>query len=1129
MKKKMISVLIALAVSLSTVLAGASAQTQAEAGTAVSEETEIISEEEYSKITEENITDQKEEIQEEETEDHEDQTIPDQENSHDNSETGESQGENLSEEIPTEEVSFDQSSSEKTNSEEEDLDQPEDVQTDIPQENEAGSGSYQEESDEIQNISEEPLLFTEENAELLSGDSKDEKELVEQIRDGEIIGVAPAFFMGKNQISDSAELSISDLSHEEDAAIMALQPGQYHVEKIGRVYCDEVWTAANDYAEGGNYTRIAGIYREIHYVDETGKENVSPLYCMKASKAGLGSTDLRAEAVRFLSDSNVKKLLYFGYGGPGDLGISYVPSCEHINWARWENRYVFTHIALSKIYAGDLGQATEAEAEHVGINRFISKIRGMTIPERNKASISMKTADGWTSTAGKNVPLSLFKKIPSHMPYVYDKYKNGFQLSPLLKLTDSAGAGNSITVTRPSSAGWQFVYWKNAKEYSDNLTSPHVLEGSVTLKNGYIFLYIFPVSVKAGKFTYKMNLTPVSYILVDGPVQTGNTNTQDFGAFVYQGTRGQITLNYKPAVYGRLVLTKTATHTGEAVPGAKYTLYAGEDLKSGVRTVTRKDTAVSTWITNDDGQITYVNLIPGKYYVRETTAAKKYLLSTVTTSATVKSGTDVQVKVKNVPDIKGKVSIEKLDGDNGDPLKGAEFTLFEWSQKLGNFIRPGKLLTYNSQSRRYELNGFSYTTDNMGIFRVRETKPPKGYRGSWYQDFKLKEAGTTQVFKYQVKNYTVDKKHVEVRKTDEDTGKNLEGAEFRIYEYSISAGKYKIPGTLLSYDKAAQRYVSGDLTKTADNAGKFRVKETKNPTGYEGTWKQDVDISKDDAELTFTVTNKEIRPPQGMIYIQKEDLYTRERLKGAEFTVYQWNASKNVYEDTLGSKKLFRYDEDGQEYYSQKLDITDSNLGKFKIKETRIPTDYTGRWEKEIVLKASSGGSTAVVRLKADNTPVHLPLGSVTIIKKIPESEITWAHGNPTFFFVVDGKDLSGKSHRYEDYVEFEKENYETDANGYAWIRLTIENIPLGKYQIYEKNVLRYYLQTASANTDNVKITKGKAPAYGVDPKEIACGTAALTMEKNTASITFVNRKQRYDDYSHNDCIRNTVPLLFQD
>ena len=51
--------------------------------------------------------------------------------------------------------------------------------------------------------------------------------------------------------------------------------------------------------------------------------------------------------------------------------------------------------------------------------------------------------------------------------------------------------------------------------------------------------------------------------------------------------------------------------------------------------------------------------------------------------------------------------------------------------------------------------------------------------------------------------------------------------------------------------------------------------------------------------------------------------------------------------------------------------------------------------------------------------------------------------------------------------------------------------------------------------------------AYGKDPKEIATGVAALTMENREASLTFVNEKARYDRYSHNDCIKNTIPLLF--
>lgn len=101
------------------------------------------------------------------------------------------------------------------------------------------------------------------------------------------------------------------------------------------------------------------------------------------------------------------------------------------------------------------------------------------------------------------------------------------------------------------------------------------------------------------------------------------------------------------------------------------------------------------------------------------------------------------------------------------------------------------------------------------------------------------------------------------------------------------------------------------------------------------------------------------------------------------------------------------------------------------------------------------------------------------------------------------------------------------DDNGYATLAVTLAHVPLGQYEIWEKPVLRYYLKDAYANTENVSITKGISPSYGADPKQVAKGTAVLTAENGDASITFVNEKSRYDGYSHNDCIKNTIPLLF--
>lgn len=109
---------------------------------------------------------------------------------------------------------------------------------------------------------------------------------------------------------------------ENDIAVTALKPGEYYVESGARAYCDEVWTEANDFV-AGNHTRMASTFRLVHYIDDAGTERTSPLYCLKATKTGVDNVNLKEEAVKVLKNATIQKLLYFGHGGPGDLGTSY--------------------------------------------------------------------------------------------------------------------------------------------------------------------------------------------------------------------------------------------------------------------------------------------------------------------------------------------------------------------------------------------------------------------------------------------------------------------------------------------------------------------------------------------------------------------------------------------------------------------------------------------------------------------------------------------------------------------------------------------------------------------------------------------------------------------------------------
>lgn len=977
-------------------------------------------------------------------------------------------------------------------------------------------------------ISEETgfTVFSEENADLLNGENEEDEELIREIEEGQVLAFSPAISEEMEQ-KDSAEMFSSA---EGGIAVTALKPGEYYVQSGARAYCDEVWTEANDFV-AGNHTRMASTYRLVHYIDDAGTERTSPLYCLKATKTGVDNVNLKDEAVKVLQNATIQKLLYFGYGGPGDLGTGYDPSCSHINWSRWQNRYMFTHIALSKVYSGDRGYATEAEVEHVGINRLINKIKTMAIPARNKASVSVYGENGWTAAGGQTIPMSVFRYRDSSHPYVPDSMKDGFQMSALMKVTDAAKAGNGIIVTRASGEKWQLAYWNSGAEYNADKTKPTMMTGTkLKLKEGAYFLFIFPLNTTASKkFQYKMILQPVSYLLVDGKTQTGKDGIQDFGAFVYQGTRGLVTFTLKPAVYGSIKLTKTEVNTAAKIEGAQYSLYAAEIIKSGYRTKYQKDQKITSATTDSNGVITFTKLAPGKYYIKETKAPAGYLLNSATKNVTVSGGKTVAAAVTDPMDISGTVSVTKKDGDTKDPLAGAQFTLYEWSKAGKSYGKTGKPLQYDGQKQIYISDVFHYTEDNQGKFRVKETKPPEGYTGNWQKDIRLTEPGSNIRFSFEVLNYPTDKRKIEIVKTDADSGDILENAEFTLYEYSTAQNGYRSEGTLLQYDSENRLYTSGILLKTSDNEGKFRVVETKNPPGYEGKWEKEVDITDENAKLFYEVTNTSIPDYTGTIRLRKSDAYTGELLEGAKFTVYQWNAADNSYKDDLEEKSILKYNSDTKEYCSDKLPVTEQNQGRFRIVETENPENYTGTYVKEIVFQKKDDTFSDEIVLSAENTPDTVPLGTITIVKKIKEADITWAHGNPAFFFVAEGKDLSGISHRYEDYVTFVPDSYEVDDNGYATLSVTLDHVPLGQYDIWEKPVLRYYLKDAYANTGNVSIIKGTSPSYGTDPKNIAQGRAALTAEKRTASVTFVNEKSRYDGDSHNDCIKNTVPLLFSE
>ena len=149
---------------------------------------------------------------------------------------------------------------------------------------------------------------------------------------------------------------------------------------------------------------------------------------------------------------------------------------------------------------------------------------------------------------------------------------------------------------------------------------------------------------------------------------------------------------------------------------------------------------------------------------------------------------------------------------------------------------------------------------------MRETKAPPNYTGNWQKNFTLDKPGEKQEFLFEAVNYQTEKRRIEVRKIDAKTGEILKGAEFTLYEYSAAKKAYKEKGTLLDYDISSELYVSGELLKTSDNEGKYKIAETKTPPGYTGSWEEEVNITDKDARLSFEVVNEKEKEYNCLLY-----------------------------------------------------------------------------------------------------------------------------------------------------------------------------------------------------------------------------------------------------------------------
>lgn len=531
--------------------------------------------------------------------------------------------------------------------------------------------------------------------------------------------------------------------------------------------------------------------------------------------------------------------------------------------------------------------------------------------------------------------------------------------------------------------------------------------------------------------------------------------------------------------------------------------------------------------------------------------------------------------------------IKKADETTGEALKGAEFTVYK--MQGGQWVTYTKA-AWDDSMKNYKALGLHAEDSEGGKFKVVETKNPAGYTGTWEHEFVAKDegvvtltldatnarktgqititktgennkklsgavfeikaakdiktaGGTTLVAantvvdtvttdgngsaaskqlelgQYIVKEITapdgyvldttehavtLDDSHTSVnvavqnqknalvlQKVSKNDGTVMEGVTFHIWNDDKS------------YDKTQKTDSNGRITIDGVKDGTWHYQETATKDGY----------VLDNAVKDFTVSDGKVNG-QSNLTITVENDYTKLDLAKVD----------SGTGENISGAKLSLLDSNGRLVESWTSGSTPHRIeklkpGQYTLREDQAPDHY--KLADPITFTLESKADTQTITMK------DMRYADLTIVKKIKASDITWAHGNPTFIFTVKGKDINGKDRTFQNYVEF-TENYvnsHTDGQGYVELSVTWNKIPVGEdYTVTEQDVLRYHLVNVTG-TENVKISKLQEPAKGVAPDKIFSVHANLKAKPTGTSITFENQKDDWGTTTHDTSVKNIIPL----
>lgn len=783
-------------------------------------------------------------------------------------------------------------------------------------------------------------------------------------------------------------------------------------------------------------------------------------YCLESNLQSPPSSDYVAEI--YESNLNLQKVLYYGYGGPGDLTGEYLKNYSN------DVKYVLTHLAASYCYGGAevaFVGCTQDGLKRYGVMEYINYLCGQEAPP--SAAISLSST-----------------KETAFLEGAVQKTKN---------ITLNGDHRNYITLPLPEGVTYHDTAGKEQKG------------GSIQINGGTTFYFTAEKTVhgtwNSGDLGGQVGAQWKTLV-----VSTGSGN-QDVGyGDFYEEPSAKVSFSIQWMDISWIEVIKEDAKSSVKLAGAVFGIYRDPACTDLILEMPPTDEKGATKAELTKTQDTI--------YIKEITAPKGYKLNTTAYNVNLEVAETQTVTVKN-EEQKGKIVVhkqgEKLTGVSGEEgnlqflytntaFAGAKYKIYA-AEDIYSQDKQTKIYQAGDLAAELETKEDGSCSSDMlylGTYKVVEQQAPDSLTIGKTEEERthmvtLSYAGQTVEVVEEETQYenARPKVSVEVLKQSSNDDAALKGAIFGLYANEDITGAdgsvLVTKGTLI---QKAESGGNGKALFTADIPIGFHyaVKEIQAPSLYfKGNDSYEFFYEyKNDTTYTYTFThtfqNKEVR---GEVHIKKIDKDTQDSvsqgdgdLNGAVYGLY---AAEDIQHPNGKTGLLYKKDQLVVQGTIEKgvLNFEDLYLGKYYVQEispppsnaylldqTKYPVElaYEGQ-DVEIVQKnvtvvetikkqafqlikiSDDGSQTETELLEGAGFKVYL----IRELSKVKDGSLKPSNGTeytPQDFIGYDFSKEKTASY-YENGEKIQTEEMFTDKKGY----LCSPELPYGKYVCIESTI----------------------------------------------------------------------------